>query len=77
MKLELSLQIFEQSSNSEFCGNPSSGERVVSYGRKDGHDEANATFSNFAALLKWGRQRLLCRRDFLYNYGFRRKYTKV
>jgi len=37
MKLELSVQIFEQSSNSEFYENPSSGKRVPC-GRRDGHD---------------------------------------
>jgi len=54
MKLEISLQIFEQSLNSEFYGNPSSGKRVAPYDRKDGHDEANVAFCNFAALLKNG-----------------------
>jgi hypothetical protein len=54
MKLELSLQIFEKSSNSEFYENPSSGKRVVPCGRRDGHDEANAAFRNFASAPKNG-----------------------
>jgi len=78
MKLELSLQIFEQSSNSEFYGNPSSGKRVVPYGQKDGHDEANVAFCNFANAPKNGAGgAYYVDVTFLYNYGFRRKYTKV
>jgi hypothetical protein len=34
-KFEFSQQIFEKSKNSEFHENPSSGSRVVPYGRKD------------------------------------------
>ena len=42
--LEFSVQIFEKSSNIKFPENPSSGSRVVPYGRTDGHDEANIRF---------------------------------
>ena len=78
MKLELSLQIFEQSSNSEFYENPSSGKRVVPYGLKDGHDEANVAFRNFASAPKNGAGSVYgVDVTFLYNYGFGRKYTKM
>jgi len=54
MKLELSLQILEQSSNSEFYENSSSGKRVIPCGRRDGHDEANVAFRNLAIAPKNG-----------------------
>jgi hypothetical protein len=38
MKLEFSGQIFEKSSNIEFHENPSSGSRVIPYGRTYRHD---------------------------------------
>ena len=52
MKLELSRQIFEKSSNIEFHENPSSGNPVVRCGRTNGHtdryfNEANSRFSQF------------------------------
>ena len=48
-KLEFSRQMFEKSSNIKCHQNPSSGNRVVSCGRTDRHDEANSCFSrNFA-----------------------------
>ena len=47
MKLEIPEQIFEKYSNIKFHENPSSGNRVVPYGRMDRHDEANSHFSQF------------------------------
>ena len=51
MKLEFSRQIFEKYSNIKFHENPSSGSRVVPYGRTDRrtnkHDEANSHYSQF------------------------------
>jgi len=48
MKLEFSRQIFEKSSNIKFHEKPSSGNRVIPYGRTDNrHDEANSCFSQF------------------------------
>jgi hypothetical protein len=78
MKLELSLEIFEQSSNSKFYENPSSGKRVVLCGRRDGHDEAIVAFRNFSSAPKNGAGSVYdvdvsC----LYDYGFRSKYTKI
>jgi len=46
MKVDISRQIFEKSSNIKFHENPSSGSRVVPCGRKDRHDEVNR-FSQF------------------------------
>ena len=78
MKLELSLQIFEQSSNSEFYENPSSGKRVVPCGRRDGHDEANVAFRDFSSAPKNGAGTAYgVGLTFLYEYGFRRKYAKI
>jgi len=52
MKLEFSLQIFEEFSNIKFHEIPSSGSRVVACGRAggrtDGHDEIIVAFRNFA-----------------------------
>jgi hypothetical protein len=45
MKLQISGQTFETFSNTKFHENPSSGSRVVSYGRTDEQDEANSHFS--------------------------------
>jgi len=48
MKLELSRQIFEKSSNIEFHGNVFSGSRVVLCERTDRQsDETNSRFSQF------------------------------
>jgi hypothetical protein len=47
MKLEFSGQIFEKYSDIKFHENPSSGGRVVIYGRMDGHDAANSRLSKF------------------------------
>ena len=78
MKLELSLQIFEQSSNSEFYEIPSSGKRVVPCGRREGHDEANVAFRNFSSAPKnWAGSVYDADVTFLYDYGFRRKHTKI
>jgi len=43
-ELEFSQQILEKYSNTKFRENPSSGSRVVPYGRTDRHDEANSLF---------------------------------
>jgi hypothetical protein len=48
MKLEFSGPIFEKYSNIKFNENPSSGNRVVSRGKTDRHDEANSHLSHFA-----------------------------
>jgi hypothetical protein len=45
MKLELSRQILEKSSDITFHENPSSESRVVPFGRTDGRDEANCHFA--------------------------------
>jgi len=51
MKLGLSWQIFEKSSNIKFHVNQFSGIRVVPCGGKDGqtdiHEEGNSTFAQF------------------------------
>ena len=48
MKLAFSRQIFEKKKHKyQISKNPSSGIRVVSCGRTDGHDEANSPFSQF------------------------------
>jgi hypothetical protein len=47
MKLEFSLQVFEQSSDSKFHQNPSSGSRVVPCGQTD-MAQLMVTFRNFA-----------------------------
>jgi hypothetical protein len=51
MKIEFSWQIFEKSSNIKFRKNPSSGSRVVPWGRRDSrpdrHDAANSRFWQF------------------------------
>ena len=78
MKLALFLQIFEQSSNSEFYEIPSSGKRVVPCGQRDGHDEGNVAFRNFSSAPKNGAGSVNdADVTFLYDYGFRRKYTKI
>jgi len=51
VKLEFSRQIFEKYSNIKFHENPSSGNRVVPNGRKDGQIDTIKlifTFHNFA-----------------------------
>jgi len=45
MKFEFSRQIFDKPSNMKFRENPSSGNRVVRWGRTDRHDEALSHFS--------------------------------
>jgi len=51
MKLEFSRQIFEKYSNIKFHENPSSGSRVVPFGRTerrtDRHDEAKNRLSHY------------------------------
>jgi predicted SnoaL-like aldol condensation-catalyzing enzyme len=47
MKLEFSRQIFVKYWNTTFHEKPSSGSRVVPYGRTDTHDEADGRFSQF------------------------------
>jgi len=47
MKLEFSRQLFEKYSNIKFHKNPSSGSRVVPWGRTDRIDEANSRFTQF------------------------------
>ena len=47
MELEFSRNIFEKFSHIEFHENPSSGSRVVPYGRIDTNYEANGRFSPF------------------------------
>ena len=51
IKLEFSIQIFEEDSNLKFHENPSCGSRAVLCGQTDGrtdrHDEANCHFSQF------------------------------
>ena len=48
MELELYGHIFlKKNLNTKFHQNPSSGSRVVPYGRMDRHDEANSRFSQF------------------------------
>jgi len=47
MKLEISRQIFEKSSNIKFYANPYGGSRVVPCGQTDRHGEANSRFSQF------------------------------
>jgi len=44
MKLEFPRQTFEKYTNIKFRGNPSSGSRVVPFGRTDRHDETNSLF---------------------------------
>jgi hypothetical protein len=55
MKLEFSRHIFEKHSNTKFHENPSSGSRVVPYGRADGRIDGQTemtkliiVFRNFA-----------------------------
>ena len=51
MKFEFSRQTFEKSSNINFHQNPSSGSRVVAYGRKEGQTVMRkliVAFRNFA-----------------------------
>ena len=51
MKLEISRQVFEKSSNIKFRENPSSGSRVISCGRTDGRTDVKKlifAFRNFA-----------------------------
>ena len=51
MKLEFSWQIFEKYSNITFHENPSSGSRVVPYGRMDGQTDMMkliVAFRNFS-----------------------------
>jgi hypothetical protein len=45
IELEFSRHIFEKYPNIQFHENLSSGRRVVSSGRMDGHDKANSSFS--------------------------------
>ena len=54
MKLELSQQIFEKSSNINFHENPSSGSRVFPYGRTDRRTDMKliVAFRNFARVPK-------------------------
>ena len=57
MKLEFSQHIFEKSSNVKFCGNLSSGSRVVQYGqtevqKDDRHGKPHTRFRNFANAFK-------------------------
>jgi hypothetical protein len=47
MTLGFYLHIVGKSSNIKFHENPSSGSRVVSCGRTDGHEEAFGRFSQF------------------------------
>jgi len=47
MELEFSGQIFEKYFKTKFRKNPSSGSRVVPYGRTDRNDEVNSRFSQF------------------------------
>jgi hypothetical protein len=47
MKLEFSQQIFEESSNTKFYQNPSSGSRIVPWGQTD-MTKLIAAFRNFA-----------------------------
>jgi hypothetical protein len=44
---EFAGQIFEESSNIKFYGNPSSWSRIVPCGKTDRHDEANSYFHKF------------------------------
>ena len=48
MRLEFSRQILEKGSNIKFHRNASSGSRVVSCGRTDGHTTLIVAFRNFA-----------------------------
>jgi len=57
MKLEFSTEIFEKFSNTKFHENPSSGSRIVPYGRTDGRRRTDrltitknltVSFRNFA-----------------------------
>jgi hypothetical protein len=66
MKLLFSRQIFEKNSYINFHKNPSSGSRVASCGRTDGHHGANSRFRNFANAPKkrqanavWGKKMAL------------------
>ena len=52
MKLEFPRNIFEKYSTTKFHENPSSGNRVVPCGQKDGHGKANSRFRNSAQLPK-------------------------
>jgi len=47
MNLEFSRQILEKYSNIKFNENPSSENRVVTFGPTDRHDETNSHFSQF------------------------------
>jgi hypothetical protein len=49
MKREFCRQIFEKGSNIKFNLNPSSGNRVVPRGQRDGHHKANNPFSKICA----------------------------
>jgi hypothetical protein len=53
MKLEFSRQT-EKNTHIKFHENPSSGSRIAPCGQKDGHDEANNHFGNFAKAPKKG-----------------------
>jgi hypothetical protein len=54
MVLEFSRRVFEKFSNFGFHENPSSGSRVVPFGRTDRHDGANSRFSQFCdRAYKW------------------------
>jgi len=47
MKIDISVQIFEEFSNIKHHDRRSSGTQVVLCGRTDGHDKANSHFSQF------------------------------
>jgi len=47
MKFEFSRYIFQKYSDIKFNENPSRESPVVAYGRTDGHDGANSSFSKF------------------------------
>jgi hypothetical protein len=60
MKLKISQQIFENSSNIKCQQNPSSGSQVVSCGQMDEHDEAKIAFRKFAMARKKAKQKFAC-----------------
>ena len=47
MKLKFSRHVLEKYANNTFHENPSSGNRVLSFGQTDRHDETNSRFSQF------------------------------
>ena len=65
MKLGFSRQILEKSPNIKFHGNPSSGSRVVPYGRTDGRTDMTALIVGFRTFANAPKNQLLTKRNIL------------